>query len=658
MAVTGRYTVTVTAIDPASAGPPDHHNPIARRDSLRVGLLAVLLAGVTLFAFLPATRCGFVNFDDGPYVYENPIVQRGLTWDGVRWSFTTGTLANYHPLTWLSLMLDSTLWGDSPAGFHLTNVLLHAANAVLLLLVLRAMTGATWRALLVAALFALHPLRVESVAWISARKDCLAGFFGLLAIGAYVAYASRPTIGRYAIVAILFIASLLCKAMFITLPAILLLLDGWPLRRERPLRSLAIEKLPLLVIAAAAGLVTLLAQQAGGAVGTIERYSMLNRLANAIVAYGAYALKTLVPTDLAAFYPHSRTIALGLLAIAIAALATLTILAILRRRTSPALAVGWVWFLVTLIPMIGLVQVGGQAMADRYSYLPMIGLAIAIVWSLPAMPRVIVPASVIVLLSLALLTRQQIGHWRDSISLWTHALDVTANNHVAHTNLAVELSRLGSLADAERHYRAALDIRPQWSVAHNGLGVLLAGRGESDAAIEHYRAALRSNPAYALAHRNLANQLLARGRNDEAIAHYQEAASIRPDDAKAHLLLGLALARQGEIASALGHFELAVQHDPADPDARLNLGRALSETGRPDAALREFDAALRLRPDLSDAHYHAGAALLRLGRLDEAELRFRTCLALAPADVDAQAALRHIASRRHSAAAIDYEAVK
>ena len=648
----------MTAIDPVSAGLQYDNTSNARRDALRAGLLAALLAVGTLFAFLPAARCGFVNFDDGPYVYENPIVQRGLTWGGLRWAFTTGTLANYHPLTWLSLMLDSTLWGDSPAGFHLTNLLLHAANAVLLLLVLRAMTGATWRAALVAAIFALHPLRVESVAWISARKDCLAGFFGLLAIGAYVAYASRPTIGRYAVVAILFIASLLCKAMFITLPAILLLLDAWPLRRDKPWRALAIEKLPLLVIAAAAGLVTLAAQQAGGAVATIERYSVLHRVANATVAYVSYIRKMLAPTDLAAFYPHWRTVAVGLVAIAIAALAMLTILAFLRRRTSPALAIGWLWFLITLIPMIGLVQVGGQALADRYTYLPMIGLAIAIAWSLPAMPRIIVPASFIVLLSLALLTRQQIGHWRDSVALWTHALGVTANNHVAHTNLAVELARLGNLPDAEQHYRAALAIRPEWSVAHNGLAVLLAGRGESDAAIDHYRTALRSNPRYAIAHRNLANQLLARGRNDEAIAHYQEAVSLRPDDATAHLLLGLALARRGEIASALGHFELAVRHDPADPEARLNLGRALSETGRPDAALRAFDEALRLRPDLSDAHYHAGAALLRLGRLDEAERRLRACLALAPADVEAQAALRHIASRRHSAAAVDYEAVK
>jgi tetratricopeptide (TPR) repeat protein len=596
----------VTAIDPALPLRADKHaDDDAAKPSaggLRAAVVASLaLVALTVLAFWPVVDCGFVNFDDPQYVSENSFVQRGLSWAGVLWAFTTGTLGNYHPLTWLSLMLDRTLWGDGALGFHLTNVALHAANAVLLFLVLRTMTGSTWRSLLVAALFAVHPVRVESVAWVSGRKDCLSAFFGLLAIAAYVRYVARPSAARYVGVACLFAASLLCKAMFVTLPAVLLLLDHWPLRRARPWQALVIEKLPLAGVALAASVATFIVQHAGGAVGSIERYSLWQRATNAVVAYLRYLVKTVLPTDLAVFYPHPRTLQVAMLMSALVVLAAITSLAVARRRTAPWMLIGWLWFLGTLVPMIGFVQVGGHALADRYTYLPVIGLLIAVAWSLPPMRRTCAVASVLVLVTLTMTTRREIGHWRDSVTLWSRAIAVTENNYVAHTNLAVELARRGRDAEAETHYRAALGIRADWSTAHNGLGVLLAARGDTDGAIAAYESAIAARPGFALAHRNLGNQYSAQGRSADALRHYRRAAELRPSDAKAHLLLGLEVARGGDVAAARPHFQSAARLDPASRDANYYAGAALAQAGDLAAAAEHFRAVMRLAPDDRDA---------------------------------------------------------
>jgi tetratricopeptide (TPR) repeat protein len=614
----------VTAADPERAalcgadnfGVDAAETPGARA---RVAVLSVALVALTLLAFWPVAHCGFVNFDDPEYVTENAIVQRGLTWSGVQWSFTTGTLGNYHPLTWLSLMLDRTLWGGGALAFHLTNVALHAANAVLLFLVLRRMTGAMWRSLLVAALFAVHPLRVESVAWVSARKDCLSALFGLLAIGAYVRYAARPSAARYAIVACLFATSLLAKAMFVTLPAALLLLDHWPLRRNRPWPTLILEKLPLLAIALAASAATFLVQRAGGAVGSVERYPIWQRLANAAIAYFSYLAKLVLPTNLAVFYPHPRTLQVAMLIAALATLLTITALAIARRRAAPWLLIGWLWFLGTLVPMIGLVQVGGHARADRYMYLPMIGLLIAIAWSLPAMRRTSAVASIVLIVTLGLTTRREIGHWQNSVTLWQRAIAVTGDNYVAHTNLAVELARQRNAADAEKHYRDAIRIRPDWSTAHNGLGVLLAARGDTSGAIAAYESAIAARPDFALAHRNLARVLADQGRSDEAVRYFRRAIELRPADGKAHLLLGLELARRGDLPSARPHLERAA----------------------------------KLEPTSRDAQYYAGVAAAQSGDFTAAKEHLRTALHHAPGDKDAQAALDEVlaASRARSPSA-------
>ena len=561
------------------------------RERLRVALLATALVALTLLAFWPVVRCGFVNFDDPDYVTQNAIVQRGVTWEGVKWAFTTNTLGTYHPLTWLSLMLDRTLWGDDALGFHLTNVALHAANAVVLFLVLRRMTGgATWRSLLVAAIFVVHPLRVESVAWVSARKDCLSALFGLLAIAAYVRYVARPSAARYAIVACLFAGSLLCKATFVTLPALLLLLDAWPLRRAQSWRQLVIEKLPLAGIAIASSIATILVQRAGGAVGGIDRYPLVQRLTTACLAYLGYIAKTVAPTNLAIFYPQSRTPQTTMLAIALIVLAGVSGLVIARRRTAPWMLIGWLWFLGTLVPMIGLIQVGGQAMADRYSYLPMIGLLIAVVWSLPRMRRGMAAVSVIAIVALTATTWRQIGSWRDSVTLWSHAIEASDDNYVAHTNLAVELARRGgdfNLAQAEANYRAALRIRPDWSTAHNGLGALLANRGDIDGAIAAYRRAIEIRPDFAVAHRNLANQLASQGRSDDAIEHFRRALELRPADSKAHLLFGFELARRDDLPAAAEQFRAALRDAPDNKDAQAALDQVTAQARSRAASIAE-----------------------------------------------------------------------
>jgi Flp pilus assembly protein TadD len=444
--------------------------------------------------------------------------------------------------------------------------------------------------------------------------------------------------------------------MFVTLPALLLVLDAWPLRRDRPWRALLAEKLPLVVVAMLASVVTFTVQRAGGAVGSIERYSPATRLGNAVVTYVRYIGKLLWPTDLAAFYPHPRAWPVLTVVVATALIAIMTVLVLGRRRAQPWLAVGWLWYLGTLVPMLGLVQVGGQSMADRYTYLPTIGLLIALAWALPRSllgtfnGRLLLGSSTAALLvAMTLATHRQIDTWRDSTTLWEHALAVTANNHVARTNLAVELLAHGQRTRARQLLVEELKLRPADSVAHNTFAAILAGEGDRAGAIEHYQAAVESNPRYALAHRNLAAQLLAVGRHDEACEHFGRAIAVRPDDSMSRTLLGMELARQGRMSEALSQFQAAVEADPADVEAQMSLGRALAETGKLGEGLAHLDEALRLRPDLAEAHYHAGVALARGGDLAAASEQLRAALAINPDDHDARSALEQLQSRTRSA---------
>jgi protein O-mannosyl-transferase len=448
--------------------------------------IMILLALLTLAAYWQVRDCDFVNYDDNLYVTGNQHVQAGISLEGIKWAFTAFDAANWHPLTWISLMADTQSGLVSADRFHLTNLLLHLANVLLLFLLLRRLTKSAWRSALVAALFAVHPLHVESVAWISERKDVLSTLFWLLTTWAYVRYAERPGIGRYAPVVVLLALGLMCKPMMVTLPLTLLLLDYWPLRvlqtKDRRLQKIR-EKAPLFVLSIASSIVTFYAQR-GQAMETIAALPITARLSNAVVAYVQYLWKMVWPTRLAILYPHpGPTLPVWLIAVSAVFLACVTGLVLRHGRKRPYLAVGWLWYLITLIPVIGIVQVGEQAMADRYTYVPLIGIFIAIAWALPQMTKRVIAIPVVtiiclVLVALAGLTRMQIGYWEDSTTLFSHSIEVTERNPTAYYNLGRTVVELGRYPDAIQAYRRALQYNPDYAIAHNNLAVALFLNGD------------------------------------------------------------------------------------------------------------------------------------------------------------------------------------
>ncbi len=618
--------------------------------------VAIALAAVVLASLWPVLGHDFItSYDDERYVTGNPHVLRGLTLDGIRWAWTTTHAANWHPLTWMSHMLDVQLYGLSPAGHHLTSLLLHVANTLLLFLALRLATGATLRSGIAAALFGVHPLHVESVAWVAERKDVLSALFWMLALVAYVRYARAPSARRYVPVAAALGLGLCAKPMLVTLPLVLLLLDLWPLGRlagvgPRALRPRIREKVPLLALSAASSAITLVAQSSGEAVAALERLPLTERLANSVVSYAAYLRKTVWPLDLAVFYPHPRgahrpwEVAGAALLLVLA-----TILAARVRRKRPYVLVGWLWYLGTLVPVIGWIQVGDQAMADRYTYLPLVGIFVIAAWGVADLaaavgaswlrrgpprtlaaadsPWILLPSGVAIL-ALAACARVQAGTWRDSVSLFEHALEKTRDNPVAHSNLGH--ARRGAIERAERHYREALRLEPGHPESHNGLGLLLHETGRLEQAVAHYESALRSRPGYPEAHNNLGRAFQEMGRLEQAVAHYESALRLRPGYVEARNNLGVALLGSGRAAEAIPHLEEAVRLDPADARAHNNLGRALAETGRPAEAIRLYEQALRLRPGYAEAHNNLGVALFGMGRAREAVEHYRKALASRP----------------------------
>jgi tetratricopeptide (TPR) repeat protein len=516
--------------------------------------LCLLLAAAVLVAYGQTLRFGYVNFDDPDYVSENVHVQEGVSLDGIAWAFhADDRTANWHPLTWLSLMIDREIYGRNwPGGFHLTNVLLHAINSVLLLLILCRMTGQVRLSALVAAVFAVHPLHVESVAWVTERKDVLSGLFGLLTIGAYVGYARRPGILRYLAVAAALALGLIAKSMLVTWPLLLLLLDYWPLRR--PLGTgLLLEKLPLLALAAVVAYVTYLAQRAAGSVVSADSASALERLLRAGSLYVFYLEKTFWPRGLA-IYPVDGTTAYGR-AVAAGAVVLLVTAAVVWAawRGARWVAVGWFWYLGTLVPTIGLVQVGTQVTADRFVYLPQIGLCLSIAWTAAELLRrcrcwgfaiwVSCAGASLMLALLTVVAWQQVSYWRDSETLWTHALDCTSRNFMAHFKLARALEGRGDIGTALAHYRAAVETNPDDAAGRNALGALLERGGDVDGAIEQFEAGLKNNPENLQLHFNVATLLARRGRFDAAIAHYKKVLEVAPNYAPAKE--GLARAQAG-----------------------------------------------------------------------------------------------------------------
>jgi tetratricopeptide (TPR) repeat protein len=633
----------------------------------RPAVPGLALFGLVLWTFFSAIQNDFVDYDDPAYVTDNAHVLGGLTWRGIRWAFLSCEASNWHPLTWLSHMLDCELFGLQPWGHHLTSVLIHALNAWLAFLVLRQVTGSTWRSLMVAALFGLHPLRVESVAWIAERKDVLSTMFWMLTLWAYARYAkkrskvegrepraapgagaldplagrseaktARPSTFDYGLALVLFTLGLLSKPMLVTVPLVLLLLDYWPLNRltRQGIRPLLIEKIPFLLAALAASVVTLLVQSSSGALKT--NAPLLLRSANAVVSYCRYLGKLLWPSNLAVLYPYPSRWSTAVVLVSLLVLGLISLAVLWWRRRHSYMPVGWLWFIVTLIPVIGLVQVGAQSMADRYSYVPSLGLFLLVVWGFHELTRRWRPqpfaASVfaaIILCCCIRLTFVQIGHWRSTETLFVQAIRVTRGNCVAHNNLGTVFDKAGRWEDAIREYRRALEIQPFYHLALNNLGLVLDRQGHSDEAIACFEKALRARPGYAEAHKNLGIVLGKQGRIPEAIYQFEEALKAEPGYAEAHNAWGCMLETAGELDQAMDHYRQALRLKPAFGDAHYSLGNVLARKDRLDEAIREFQEALAFRPD-PDAHNNLGVALERKGLVDQAITQYVKAVELNP----------------------------
>jgi Tfp pilus assembly protein PilF len=570
--------------------------------------IALALAVATLAVYAPVGGHAFVDYDDDEYVFRNPHVQAGLSAEGVAWAFTSLDAANWHPLTWLSHMLDCELFGLRPAGHHLVSLGLHVLNAVLLFLVLSRLTGGLWRSAAVAALFALHPLNVESVAWVAERKNVLSTFFWLATIGAYGWYARRPGPSRYLAVAAGTILALLSKPMAVTLPFVLLLLDFWPLGRvSRPaVPRLLLEKLPLFALAALVSAITFEAHLRGGSVVAVEAIPPGARLANAIVSYAAYVGKLVWPARLGVFYPHRESsLPLAGVTVAAAALMLATAGALRAGRRAPYLTVGWLWYLGTLLPVIGIVQVGTQAMADRYAYVPAIGLFVAAVWgaaalaSGPQAARALAAAAAAALLALAVRTSLQVRVWRDSLTLFRSTIAAVPDSWVAHYNLGNDLTAAGRTAEAEAEFRETIRLRPRFARAHNNLGDALDAQGRPREAIAAYADAIRINPELAEAHNNLGTALAAMGRLQEGEASLRRAVALQPGFVEAYLNLGIVLRRLGRLGESGETLSRAVTLRPDFDRARFQRAVTALQAGDAETARRDLDVLRGRDPELA-----------------------------------------------------------
>ncbi len=609
----------------------------------------VAAAGILLLVWVvygQTARFGFVSFDDDRYVHDEPMVARGLSGEGVAWAFTRVHAGNWHPLTSLSLMLDVELFGVNAGAHHLVNVFLHALTTLLLLAALHRLTGAFWRSALVAALFALHPVKAESVAWISERKDVLSGLFFVLALLAYDHFARAPLLRRYLLLLLAAALGLLAKPMLVTLPLILLLLDFWPMRRwadrepgPYPARSasrLFLEKVPLLALAAGSAAATWWAQ--ARALGAGASISFTDRLANAAVTPVIYLKQTLWPTGLAAFYPHPQgELPVWWALLALALLACVTLAGWHYRRVAPFLLTGWGWFLVMLLPVLGLIQVGWQARADRYLYLPQIGLTIAIVWLAELGLRRLAAGralgwslGLVAIASCTVLAQRQVATWRDSETLWRRALAVTQNNDMAHRGLGIALAHDGKLEEARAELERAVALRPGNADTRVNLANVYRKQGETARAVALYREILREDPGHWHARRNLAGTLAEAGRIPEATEEYLRLQREHPEDPDLAASLGALYLQTGNTAEAARFFRAALALRPGQAEALNNLGIALFREGRVGEAVESWREAAGLQPGNSDLQNNLGVALATLGREEEAITHWSRALALAP----------------------------
>lgn len=597
-------------------------------------MVCLFLVVATAAVYWRVNSHQFLNLDDDQYIYENTTVRAGLTMHGLAWAFSTFQAANWHPLTWLSHMLDVQLFGLE-AGRHLyTNLALHILNSLLLFLALRRMTGAVWRSACVAALFALHPLHVESVAWVSERKDVLSGFFFMLTLYAYASYAEHSeSWRRYFLVIAGLALGLMAKPMLVTMPFVLLLLDYWPLHRLRwqPeegakalfMKTLPLirEKVPLFALSVASSVVTYMAQQRGGAVKSLTRFSLSERLTNVLAAYRIYISKMVWPKDLAVYYPFEQSRpAVQVIAAAFILLST-SALVIYAARRRGYLLTGWLWYLGTLVPVIGIVQVGAQAYADRYTYLPLIGLFIMILWGVADLTKgwryqrlTAALAAGTILGTLSILTWRQVGLWRDNLTLYEHTLAITSNNYLIQTNLGLALSKSGRVPEAIEHLNEALRIEPNYFEAENSLGAVLAENKRPAEALKHFEIALGSNPGSAKAHSNMGAALGELGRMDEAVVHLREALRLDPAYPNCSFNLGIILLWQGKNDEALPWLAESVRLPPERPETHNGYGYALLTAGRTAEAIEQFKLALKLSPGYAQAERNLRTAEAQLNQ--------------------------------------------
>jgi len=616
-------------------------------------LICLAMTFVTAAVFYQVCTYDFVNFDDPICVYENPHIQTGITLKTIKWAFVAEYAYNWHPLTWLSHMLDWQLYGNNAGGHHITNLIFHIANTLILFMVMKRMTSVLWQSAFVAALFALHPLHVESVAWISERKDVLSTFFLLLTMWAYLRYIKSPNIARYLLTLFTFVLGLMAKPMLVTLPFILLLLDYWPLARIdhfrwRTLYRLIFEKIPFIILSMVSSVITFFAQQSGGAVATLTMISIKYRVYNAFISYVQYIIKMIWPVRLAVFYPHPRQNVSVFYAIASAGfLLVITILVFRFAKNHRYLVTGWFWYLGTLLPVIGLAQVGSQAMADRYSYITLTGLFIIIAWGLPELlgkwPQrkiVLWISSLMVLSALAVCANLQLRYWKNSITIFQHALNVTKNNYMAHFCMTPMLLEQGRVEEAIRHSSEAVRIKPDYADAINALGASLYRAGKIDEAIGHYERALEIDSHVAMAHLNLASAYLMKGDFAQAVWHYEMAEKtqdmIIPDDPNILNGIGYAFANSGEFEKAISLYYKALKIVPDSINIRLNLGFALVGSGRLEEAIKEYEEILFMRPDNAVAHNSLGVIFSQQGKINQAIVHFNQAVRINPQYTDAK----------------------
>jgi len=621
------------------------------RKKLR-GLICLALAFVTVGIYWQVHGFDFVNYDDPDYVTENPMVRAGLTFKGIIWAFTHFYASNWHPLTWISHMLDSQLFGRNNAGGpHLVNVFLHAGNAILLFLLLHRLTAAPWRSAVVAGLFALHPLHVESVAWISERKDVLSTFFGFASLLFYAGYVqgakaqNSKAKTQFWLALAWFVLSLMAKPMLVTLPFLMLLLDVWPLQRVETaggrvffspqFGKLALEKWPWFALVAVSCATTLLAEK--GAAASAESFPLKWRSINAIESYFWYFEKTFWPTKLAVFYPLETARPFGpfVMAVLFLVLGTVVTVATIRRR--PFLLIGWLWFLGTLIPVIGFIQVGSQSMADRYSYVPMIGLLIAVVWwghsalgDSRAKTAVAGLAAAVVLAVLATASTLQLRYWKNSLTLYEHALAVTRGNDTMLNNLGAALFDLGRKEEAIKMYRRAVEVSPNKGDVYKKLGLVLAKTGKPDEAIALYQKAVQVTPTSAELQYFLAEALVLRGMNDEALPHFSEAARLNPKNARYQNDLAATLVALGKTVDAMPHYTQAMQLEPSNAQYQNNFATAAARTGDANTAIAHYRAAIRDDPKFAEPYSNLGALLFLRQEYGEAAAQYSEAVHLNP----------------------------